>query len=71
MKLHDFSKILNLILKTKEPKFNINGEFLKQNGMKESENLGRVLKVIEDEWIKNKFKISQDRVKELIKINSN
>ena len=24
-----------------------------------------------DEWIKNKFKISQDRVKELIKINSN
>ena len=71
MKLHDFSKILKQILKTKEPKFNINGEFLKQNGMKESENLGRVLKVIEDEWIKNKFQISQDRVKELIKINSN
>ena len=71
MKLHDFSKILKQILKTKEPKFNINGEFLKQNGMEESENLGRVLKVIEDEWIKNKFKISQDRVKELIKINSN
>ena len=70
MKLHDFSKILNQILITKEPKFNINGEFLKQNGMKESENLGRVLKLIEDEWIKNKFKISQDRVKELIKINS-
>ena len=37
--------------------------------MKEGTSLGKVLKMIEEEWINNNFIISQDRVKELIKIN--
>ena len=31
-----------------------------------SESLGKVLKVIEEEWIKNGFKISDEKIKELI-----
>ena len=39
--------------------------------MKEGLTLGKVLKMIEDEWINNSFKISKDRIKEIIKLNSN
>ena len=35
--------------------------------MQEGSTLGKVLKIIEDEWIANDFKISNDRVKEIIK----
>jgi hypothetical protein len=37
--------------------------------MREGSELGKVLKIIEDEWIINGFKISKDRVKEIIKSN--
>jgi hypothetical protein len=37
--------------------------------MKEGSTIGMVLKIIEDEWIKNGFKISKDRVEEIIKSN--
>ena len=40
-----------------------------QNGMKEGYALGRVLKIIEREWIINGFKVSKDQVKEIIKSN--
>ena len=39
--------------------------------MKEGELLGKVLKIIEDEWVKNDFKISNERVSELISIYKN
>ena len=39
--------------------------------MKEGLKLGRVLKIIEKEWIANGFKISKNRVEEIIKLNSN
>ena len=42
-----------------------------QNGMKEGSKLGRVLKLIEDEWVSNGFKISKSRVKEIIQLNLN
>jgi hypothetical protein len=42
-----------------------------QNGMKQGFKLGRVLKLIEDEWIKNGFKISKSRVEEIVKLNEN
>jgi len=41
------------------------------NGMKEGVSLGKVLKLIEEEWINNNFKISKDRILELIKLNLN
>ena len=65
--LNDDKRILQLDV----PKFHIDGEYLKQNGMQEGQSIGRVLKTIEDEWIKNGFKISDLRIKELIKANLN
>ena len=33
--------------------------------------MGKVLKEIEEEWIKNNFKINKERVKEIIRLHSN
>ena len=70
IKIDDFSKILNLVLKSNVPKLHVNGEYLKRNGMKEGESLGKVLKKIESEWANNNFEISNERIKDLIKIYS-
>ena len=50
--------------------FTIDGEYLMRNGMKEGSAIGKVLKIIEEEWITNGFKISTERVKEIIKSNN-
>ena len=70
-KLKDFSEIMRRILQSKLHAFPFNGKYLIKNGMKEGLALGKVLKMIEDEWINNNFKISKDRVKEIIQLNSN
>ena len=71
VKSYDFSETLNKILKTKVPIFSIDGELLKQKGMKEGQSLGNVLKELEKEWVNNNFKISNDRIDEIIKIYLN
>ena len=71
VKFKDFSKNFYRILKIKIPKFPIDGESLKQKGMQEGQSLGNVLKIIEEEWINNNFKISNERIDEIIKVNSN
>ena len=70
IKIDEFLKILNLVLKSNVPKLHVNGEYLKKNGMKEGESLGKVLKKIESEWANNNFEISNERIKDLIKIYS-
>ena len=70
IKIDEFSKILNLVLKSNVPKLHVNGEYLKKNGMKEGESLGKVLKKIESEWANNNFEISNERIQDLIKIYS-
>ena len=71
VKFTDFSKTFYRILKIKIPKFPIDGESLKQKGMQEGQSLGNVLKTIEKEWINNNFKISNEKIDEIIKANSN
>jgi len=71
VKSNDFSETLNKILKTIVPIFPIDGETLKQKGMQEGQSLGSVLKTLEKEWINNNFEISNERVDEIIKVNSN
>jgi poly(A) polymerase len=68
-KFKDFSDILKKILQSKAHSFPFDGKYLIQYGMKEGSTLGKVLKIIEDEWIENGFKISNERVKEIIKLN--
>ena len=69
MKLQEFKNTFNQILNSEIPKFDINGAYLKQNGMEEGEDLGKVLNKIEEEWLNNGFKISKDRIKKLIEGN--
>ena len=69
--IKDFSETLNRILKSKIHQMDIDGKYLMKNGMKEGVLMGKVLKKIEEEWINNNFKISEDRVKEIIKFHSN
>ncbi len=71
LKYQDFSENLKKILKSKTHKLTINGRYLIKNGMKQGSAVGKVLKEIEVEWLKNNFQISKDRVKEIIQIHSN
>ena len=65
-KLKDFSDTFSKILKSKTHKFNIDGKYLIENGMQQGSLVGKALKEIEEEWIKNNFQITKERVKEII-----
>ena len=71
IKFKDFSDTLKKILQSKKQKFPIDGKYLMDNGMKQGSQMGKVLKKIEEEWIKNNFQISEDQIKEIIRLHSN
>ncbi len=71
LKFKDFKETLNKILKSKTHQFTIDGKYLIKNGMQQGLLMGKVLKEIEEEWIKNNFKINKERVKEIIRLHSN
>ncbi|MBD1147029.1 CCA tRNA nucleotidyltransferase [Pelagibacterales bacterium SAG-MED28] len=71
IKLKDFSDTLKKILQSKKKNFPVDGKYLMDNGMKQGSQMGKVLKKIEEEWIKNNFKISEDQMKEIIRLHSN
>ena len=59
--------VLDNIKKVDIPKFSFDGNYLKEKGMAEGVLIGKTLKLIEDEWLDNNFKISNERVLEIIK----
>jgi len=67
VKLKDYLNVLDNIKKLDIPKFSFNGNYLKEKGMEEGALIGRTLKLIEDEWLDNDFRISNKRVLEIIK----
>ena len=71
LKLKNFSDILNKILKSKIHKFKIDGKYLMKLGMHQGLLMGKVLREIEEEWIRNGFKITKERIQEIIQSNSN
>ena len=70
-KFKDFSENLKRILRSKTYEFNIDGKYLIENGMKQGATMGKVLKKIEEEWIRNNFKITKNQVQEIIRLYSN
>ena len=66
LKLKDFNETFKKILRSKIHKFSIDGKYLKENGMQEGPLMGKVLRVVEEEWIQNNFHITKERVKEII-----
>ena len=71
LKFKDFSETLKRILKSKTHQFPFDGKYLIKNGMQQGSLMGIVLKEIEEEWIKNNFKITKERVREIIALRSN
>ena len=70
-KFQDFSENLKRILSSKSHKFKIDGKYLLNNGMKQGAMMGEVLKKVEQEWIKNNFKITKNQIQEIIRLYSN
>ena len=66
MKINEYLNNLNNINGINLPTFSYDGNFLKKNGLKEGTIIGRTLKIIESEWIKNNFNLSNKRVLEII-----
>ena len=66
MKINEYLSTLNNINTLNLPIFSYDGNFLKKNGLKEGTIIGRTLKIIESEWIKNNFNLSNKRVLEII-----
>ena len=66
MKINEYFNNLSNINGINLPIFSYDGNFLKKNGLKEGSIIGRTLKIIESEWIKNNFNLSNKRVLEII-----
>ena len=71
IKLNNFSETLKRIIRSKTYKFEIDGKYLMKYGMQEGSLMGKALKEIEREWMTNNFKISKERIKEIIRLHSN
>ncbi len=71
IKLKDSLKILSDIKNINIPKFSFDGAYLKEQGMQEGAQIGKTLKMIELEWLDNDFKMSKERVLEIIKTQKN
>ena len=67
VKLKNYLNVLDNIKKIDIPKFLFDGNYLKENGMKEGALIGKTLKQIENEWLDNDFKVSNKRVLNIIK----
>ena len=59
-------EFLNIIQKTKTPKFPYNGEYLINKGFKEGKELGAILKLLEEKWINDNFKINESEISAVI-----
>ena len=66
IKLDDYLNISNNIKKISLPQFPFDGNYLKDKGIKEGKSVGETLKLIQDEWLNNGFKISDQRISEII-----
>ena len=71
LKLKDYLEIFNNIEKLYIPEFSFDGNFLKEQGVQEGVLIGKILKMIEKEWVSSDFQISNKRVLEIIKTQNN
>ena len=68
----EIEKLIEFVSACKIPKFPISGDYLKKYGYKTGHSLGKKLKLLEEQWIKNNFNIDKKAVrKSLGKVNEN
>ena len=70
-KLQDFLKTSKIIQEISLPKFPFDGNYLKIRGVKEGIAIGQVLKLLENEWLNNDFKISDQKISQIINDRNN
>ena len=63
----NIKKLINYVIAYKIPQFPISGDYLKEHGYKTGELMGKKLKSLEDEWIKNNFVMEKKMLKKSIK----
>ena len=56
----NINKLIDYIKNCKIPKFPISGEYLKNQGFKTGEALGKKLKLLEKKWIEDNFIIKKE-----------
>ena len=66
VKLKDYLNTLNIIKKISIPKFPFDGNYLKNKGVKEGVVLGKIIKLLEVEWLDNDFKLSEEKISKII-----
>ena len=65
-KLNDYLNSIEIINKVSLPKFPFDGNYLKNKGIKEGAIIGKILSMLKIEWVNNDFKISEQRIKQII-----
>ena len=71
IKINEYFYINKKIKSAEIPRFEFNGRYLRNRGLHQGPKIGNILKKIEDEWLINDFKISSNRVNEIINANNN
>ena len=66
VKLEDYLNTSNIIKKSYVPKFPLDGNFLKNKGVREGATIGKILKLLENDWIESNFQISNQRISKII-----
>lgn len=69
--LDNLNEIIQRIEKISIPQFPYDGNYLKKKGMKEGLLMGKTLKLLENEWVDNNFKISNEFVTKIIRDQNN
>ncbi len=67
----DYRNIVKKIDSTTIPNFPITGKYLIEKGIKGGEKIGKILKLIENKWVQNDFKLEDDDLNKLINKNLN
>jgi tRNA nucleotidyltransferase/poly(A) polymerase len=69
--LQDYLSTSKEIKNLSLPNFPFDGNYLKKKGIKEGEVIGKILKLLEEEWIKNDFKVSDQKIFKIIDSQNN
>ena len=56
---------------TSLPEFPIDGNYLKGKGIEEGLIMGKLLRLLKEEWLKNNFELKEEQILKIIKDNSN
>ena len=63
----DLEESLKYFQRCNKPVFPISGNYLKEKGIENGEDFGKILKKLENVWISNNFSLDENTIKKIIK----